>query len=464
MHDVSEPAQGFASAGVSTRLGERLRVGSLTLDVLIVSSVALVLGLVQLGAPSLWVDESLTADEITWPYARSLEGYYWLYYSIEKPWAAFAGYSEWALRFPSVVAAMLSGALMVVLARRLFDRRIALLSGLFLVTSPFVVKWSQQARGYTMLLALSLLATILLLRALERGSRGAFVVYGLTFAAVIVWHPVGGLVLGLPHLVLILQNRERFFPHGLLAAAVVLGLGVPWFAQISMRSAGADTVIAWIPFPTWHTVANAVLDISGAGWFGIVLAAVGLWVLLRAEKRSLATWLLVWAFSPFAVAIIVSIVQHVFLDRYLIAAAPAFALLAAVAVTGVARRLGATLVVVAAAATAVALVQWYSYADSTNWRGEDWLAASRFVTEHSGEDDAVVVVPWWAHAAAAYYGSRVTSASTADSIWVLMWSENGHALPADVRAPLGFGAHRLVEQHRFGWRVRAQLWKRPGTS
>jgi mannosyltransferase len=463
MHDVTEPVQGFGSAGVSTRLGDRVRAGSLALDVLIVGSVALVLGLIQLGVPSFWFDEALTADEITWPYARSLEGYYWLYYSIEKPWAAIGGNSEWALRFPSVVAAMLSGALMVVLARRLFDRRVALLSGLFLVTSPFVVKWSQQARGYTMLLALSLLATILLMRALERGSRGAFALYGLAFAAVIVWHPVGGLVLGLPHLIVILQNRERFLPHGLLAAAVVLGLGVPWFAQISMRSAGADTVIAWIPFPSWHTIANALLDISGAGWFGIVLAAVGLWVLLRAGERNLATWLLVWAFSPFVVVLVVSIVQHVFLDRYLIAAAPAFALLAAVAVTGVGRPLGPTLVVVAVAATAVALFQWYAYADGSNWRGEDWRAASRFVTERRAENDAVVAVPWSARPAAEYYGSNVVSVSSADSIWVLMWSEKGHTLPEDVRAPLGFGDHRLAEQHRFGWRVSAQLWKRPGT-
>jgi mannosyltransferase len=460
MHNVSEPAPGFAPDGLWARLVERLRADSLTLDVLVVSATSLVLGLVQLGTPSLWVDESLTADEITWPYARSLEGYYWLYYSIEKPWVALAGNSEWALRFPSVVAAMLSGALMVVLARRLFDRRVALLSGLFLVTSPFVVKWSQQARGYTMLLALSLLATILLLRALERGSRSAFALYGLAFAAVIVWHPVGGLVLGLPHLVLILQNRQRFFPHGLLSAAIVLGLGVPWFAQISMRSTGADTVIAWIPFPSWHMVANAVLDISGAGWFGIVLAAVGLWVLLRRGERSMATWLAVWAFSPFVVAVVVSVAQHVFLDRYLVAAAPAFALLAALAVTGVARRLGATLLVVAAAATAVTLVQWYSYAGSTNWRGEDWRSAARFAAQRSGGNE-VVVVPWWSHAAAQYYGAKASSLSTADSVWVLTWSETGHDLPASTRAPLGFGQHRLVEEHTFGWRVSAQLWQRP---
>jgi hypothetical protein len=57
----------------------------------------------------------------------------------------------------------------------------------------------------------------------------------------------------------------------------------------------------------------------------------------------------------------------------------------------------------------------------------------------------------------------VTSTSTADSIWVLNWSESGHDLPASVRRPLGFGDHHIVEQLDFGRRVSAQLWRRsPG--
>ena len=62
-------------------------------------------------------------------------------------------------------------SLMVVLGRRLFDRWVGLASGLLVVTSPFVVQWSQQTRGYTMLLALVIGTTLLLLRALERQSR-----------------------------------------------------------------------------------------------------------------------------------------------------------------------------------------------------------------------------------------------------------------------------------------------------
>ena len=186
-----------ATSDLRTRLDPRslasVRTGSVARDVVIAGAVSLVLGVIRLGTPSLWVDEAATARAVDSSLLNLFDGYHGLYYSIETPWTFVAGTSEWALRLPSVFGAMIACALLVVLAHRLFDGWVPLLSGLFLATSPFVVKWSQQARGYTFLLVVSLLATLLLLRALERGSRGAWALYGVGFAAVLVWHPVAGL-------------------------------------------------------------------------------------------------------------------------------------------------------------------------------------------------------------------------------------------------------------------------------
>jgi hypothetical protein len=159
-------------------------------------------------------------------------------------------------------------------------------------------------------------------------------------------------------------------------------------------------------------------------------------------------------------ALLPSTVRPVFLDRYLILAAPAFALLAAVAVTGVGRRLGAVAGLAAVVATSIGLIAWYSTGDGGNWRGEDWRSAVGTVLERRGEADAIVVAPWSAQPAATYYGARVTDVSNADSVWVLTWSETGDELKPDDRRALGFGDHRLVERLPFGWRVTAQLWRR----
>ena len=312
----------------------------MVLDVAVVGGVSLALGLFRLGTPSIWVDESFTARAMHSSVATYIEGYHWLYYSILRPWSLVAGTSEWALRFPSVVAAMIAAALVVVLGRKLFDRWVGLVAGLLLATNPFVVQWSQQARGYTFLLALATLATLLLLRALESGTRREWALYGLAFAAVIVWHPVGGLLLVAPHAVLAYQRRDRILPHGLLAAVLVCALGVPWAAQIAMRSTGEGVAMDWLTAPSLEVATQAFLDVSGATGLGALLAGLGLWVLhRRTGVRDEGVWLATWALAPFVLALLVTTVRPIFLDRYLMVAAPAFALLAGVAVMGVGRRL-----------------------------------------------------------------------------------------------------------------------------
>src|SRR6476659_5923802 len=154
-------------------------VGSLTGDVALVSVVAVVLGVIRLGTPSLWVDESFTAQAVRGHLLNPEDQYHWLYYAAITPWTLVAGTSELALRLPSVVASAVACALLVVLARPVLGRRVALVGGLFLATSPFVVQWSQQARSYTFVLAAGVLATLLLLRAIESGSRPSWAWYGL---------------------------------------------------------------------------------------------------------------------------------------------------------------------------------------------------------------------------------------------------------------------------------------------
>ena len=449
-----------AVARVRPSIAARVRTRSLAVDLLVVSGVALVLGLIRLGSPSLWFDEAYTYRQIHKGYLDQFDGYQPFYYWIEKPWTDLAGTSEWAMRFPSVVGAMLASALVVVLARKLFDPSVALVSGLLLATSPFFVKWSQQARAYPFLAAMALVATLLLLRALERDGRGAWALYGVAFTGLLVTHAVAGLLLVPAHAILILQRRQRALPHGLLAGLVIVGLGVPWVAQLAMRTDNSMSETAWIPYPSAAYVRGSLLGVSGAAGFGLLLALLGLWALWRARERDVLLWLGTWAFAPFVMALVVSIARPVFVDRYLIVAAPAFAVLAAVGVMSLAGRVRAGVALAAAAATCIGLVLWYQTTYDGNWRGEDWRSAASFVQSQASQGD-VVVVPWWAHDAAEYYGVPARDTSTADSVWVISWSEDGDELPAAVRAPLGFGRHELVVSKGFGWRLTAQLWRRP---
>jgi len=428
---------------------------SLAVDLVVVSGVALLLGLIRLGTPSLWVDEAFTAQAVR-EHLLSPEGqYHWLYYAVLTPWALVVGTSELALRLPSVVASAVACALLVVLARPMLGRRVAVAGGLFLATSPFIVQWSQQARAYTFVLAAGVLATLLLLRAIDSGSRAVWASYGLALTLVFVLQPVSALVLVPGHVVLGVRERKAVLPHGLLAVCLVLVLGFPW-AFFRARQTPVDN---WLQRPSPEVATRTLLDISGALGVGLALSIIGLVMLWRRDRVGQALWLGTWALAPFVLALVASLVRPVYLDRYLITAAPAFALLAAVAVFAFSWRVAGVLVAVAATATTIGLVHWYSTGGS-NWRGEDWREAVRAVERRSSPAGAIVVDPWWAAPAATYYGAHVVGTSTADSIWVLRWSEEGGAIAPAERRALGFGDHHLVERHDFGRRVSAQLWRR----
>src|ERR1051325_8835270 len=118
---------------------------------------------VDLGAQGFWVDEGHTLDDVTWrtlPYLAFLVGggpepaelpgwddvHPPLYFLSMIPWAAIAGTSEAALRFPSVVWSELTVAVLYRLVHELLGRRAALLAGLVAALSVFGVVYAQEAR------------------------------------------------------------------------------------------------------------------------------------------------------------------------------------------------------------------------------------------------------------------------------------------------------------------------------
>ena len=145
------------------------------LALLVILLLAFALRVHRLGSQSLWYDEAVTAQvaaqgitELTRWTADDIQPP--LYYYAVAGWTRLAGRSEWALRFPSVIFGTLTVPLMWSLALRLFGRRrrgqmAALAAGLLAALSPLYVYYAQEARMYTLLTFLGLLAGYALLRA-----------------------------------------------------------------------------------------------------------------------------------------------------------------------------------------------------------------------------------------------------------------------------------------------------------
>lgn len=160
---------------------------------------------------------------------------------------------ETAARLPAAVAGVAEVGMVMLLARRLTRRHdVAILAGLFLAVAPFAVRYSQENRYYTLFSALHLATWWLVVRALDRRDRGAFLWWGLGVGLLFLAHPFAPLVLGAQLVAVWRLTRARMVAAGsdptlqddglavrVRAGAIVAAVvAVPWFLWGAIR---------WIP-------------------------------------------------------------------------------------------------------------------------------------------------------------------------------------------------------------------------
>ena len=111
----------------------------------------------QLGRDSFWGDEAYT-----WALTRAADPHRWttdathphLYYVLLDLWVGLFGASEFWLRFPSVIATVLTLPVVFLIGRVVHSPRAGLFAALLVATSPFIVHYARDARSYAMLVFL----------------------------------------------------------------------------------------------------------------------------------------------------------------------------------------------------------------------------------------------------------------------------------------------------------------------
>ncbi|WP_117665360.1 glycosyltransferase family 39 protein [Micromonospora sp. MW-13] len=150
------------------------------------------------GAAQPWRDELATWSAATRPLgdlarmAGVIDAASWPYYLLLHGWVAAFGDSPTALRLPSVLAAAGTAGLTAALGGRLFGQRAGLLGGLLFAVLPGTSRYAQEARPYAFVALFAVLATLLLVRALDRPGWRSWAGYAAAVAG-----------LGLAHLVAI---------------------------------------------------------------------------------------------------------------------------------------------------------------------------------------------------------------------------------------------------------------------
>ncbi len=177
-----------------------------------------------------------------------------LYFAALSVWRLAAGDTHIALRFLSIAAGLMLVALVYRLAADVFGRRAGLFAALLFAALPIAVYYAQEVRHYGWLALFSALSWLIFLRYLRRPSRGLWLAYVLSIAAMIYTLYFGAfslLMQGIVVLVAALANfrggdlrgrpYKRFietatpFVAAWLAAAI---LYIPWFYVIITQQAG----------------------------------------------------------------------------------------------------------------------------------------------------------------------------------------------------------------------------------
>jgi mannosyltransferase len=164
----------------------RRAIGSVWLLPVVVTAVA---GWYRIGGPIMWRDELATWSAASrtvpqlWRMVHHIDAVLGVYYLGLHFWIAVFGDSPTAMRVPSLIAMTGAAGLVALIGRRLGGYTAGLSGGLVFALIPSVSRYAQEARPYAIATFFAALATLLLLRALERPDWRRWTPYALALAA-----------------------------------------------------------------------------------------------------------------------------------------------------------------------------------------------------------------------------------------------------------------------------------------
>ncbi|MBU8861354.1 MULTISPECIES: glycosyltransferase family 39 protein [unclassified Micromonospora] len=267
------------------------------------------------------------------------------YHLLVRGWAALFGAADLALRVPSLLAMVGAAALVGALAARIATPAAGLLAGVLFAVLPTSARYAQEAQPYALAVFAAVLATWLLVPALDRPRLRRLVPYAGAVLLLGLCQPVALLLLA-GHGWAVLAFRRR----GALRWLAAVGLGLlPVAALLATGLSGGGRLASGVR-PGAAVLAATPGDLFGVAALAGVLAGLALFSLpLRHPAAICTAWALVPALGLLALAQAVP----VWSAGNLLFTVPAWAVLGGVALSR-ARAAGALAVLALVALLAVA--------------------------------------------------------------------------------------------------------------
>jgi len=369
---------------------------------------------------SLWLDEGVAISDA---WAGGLPLHIWgewlhrlwhaefnmvFYFALLRAWLRI-GSGEAFIRLLSVIPAVATIPFVYALGKRLLNARAGLIAALLLAVHGAHVLYSQEARGYTLVVFLSTLSTYFFVAGVESRRPRHWAAYWLASVLSVYSHFFGGLVVVAQWVSLAWAPKKKIpWKQFVLATIAVLVCVGPAIAFV-LTNKGRQ--VEWIAPLRLSQAVNAISEFAGNP---IVLPVyLILWIVAvrrrpvpkpdeaaAEEQRWLGALIVSWLVVPFLLATAISLKRPMLVPRYLLICVPAAVLLAAkgaVSLTAKRRRIAIWTAVI----LSIAFIGFRYRRPKEDWRG-----ASRYVLTHARQNDAIVVAPWWSEQPFAYYLER----------------------------------------------------------
>lgn len=345
-----------------------------------------------------------------------------LYYILLHFWIGFFGINEFAVRLLSAIFGILSILVLYKLGKTLLNFEIGLYSALILAVSMFHIKYSQEARMYSLLTFTTLLSIFFFVKILKENQLKFWAGYVAGSALKAYSHFYGLFILFLQGLLFLFywNKNKKIVKRYVLAQLAVFFLFLPWLLKLlEARSyiLSGHSPMAWLPRPDLVFLVGTFFVFSNGSVIGLVLFGalskdgitkkkLGSYLgKLRTFFKSLKTLnpsfytespfevvlCVLWICLPIMLSLLLSwALQPIYQPKYLIMVSPAFYLLVAKGLTNRRRKVRNILILVLFLDSI--FMTTYHYVTIEN---EQWRDAARYIEENAKPNELILInAPW----------------------------------------------------------------------
>ncbi len=311
--------------------------------------IAVILRLIFLNQ-SLWLDEAIQAlalmgkmgPLLTYALADFQPP---LYHLILSVWTSIAGYSELALRLPSLAAGVGTVYLTAMIAKKYGGQKLMYLAGLLAATNPLLIYYSQEGRTYGLTAFLVTASFYYFLQLLTKNNTKYFILYTL-YTTLFLWTSYLSWFVLLAQGIYALYHKRYDLLRLQALSVITLVLWLPSF--LSSLSIGSSTLVTsrewgrvvggidWKSLPlTWVKFVIGRISFENNYLYAGIVGLIGslhLLTLSRLKPRKYPL-LLTWLIVPVGLGVVTAIFLPVYQYFRVLFVLPAYLLILALALS-----------------------------------------------------------------------------------------------------------------------------------